>query len=365
MNTISLVYVGMDVHKESVNIVAYKGDEKRPFIVVKKKNREFELRKYFTKLQHKGSLRCCYEAGPSGFSTYRILEDMGIACLVAAPGLIPKKPSERIKTDRRDADMLARNLRAGQLTGVHVPTREDETVREYLHVRDDFKKEQRRYKQKIISLTARHGLHYREGGYWTGKHRQWLNRLPSLSPLQRETLEEYLRHLDYLSENIKRIDGRIEEIATEQRYREKVGQLMTLKGIGTFTALSLISEVSDFRRFASPTEFMSYLGLVPSEHSSGEKRRMGGITKAGNVRLRRLLVEVAWHYRSYTPSKRLLERRRAVEPHISEYADKAGKRLSRRFQHLLFTGKPSPKVVTAVARELCGFVWGVMREETA
>ena len=365
MNTNSVVYVGMDVHKESVNIVAYKGDEQRPSIIVEKKNREYELRKYFKKLKEKGSLRCCYEAGPSGFSTYRMLEEMGIACLVAAPGLIPRKPSERIKTDRRDADILARNLRAGQLTGVYIPTRDDEAVREYLHVRDDFKREQRRYKQKVLSLTARHGLIYREGNYWTGKHRQWLKGLTSLSPLQRETMEEYLRHLDYINENIKRIDGRIEELAAAQRYKEKVERLMSLKGIGTFTALSLIVEISDFRRFASPGELMSYLGLVPSEHSSGEKRRTGGITKAGNSRLRRLLIEAAWHYRSYTPSKRLMERRRVVEPHISQYADKAGRRLSRRFQHLLFTGKPSQKVATAVARELCGFVWGLMREQTA
>lgn len=365
MDNTSVVYVGMDVHKETVNIVAYKGNEERPSIVVEKKNREYELRKYFTKLQQKGSLRCCYEAGPSGFSTYRLLEEMGIACLVAAPGLIPRKPSEQIKTDRRDADMLARNLRAGQLTGVHIPTRKDEAVREYLHVRDDFKKEQRRYKQKIISMTTRHGLMYREGRYWTRKHRQWLKQITSLSPLQKETLEEYLRHLDYIGENIKRIDGRIEEIAAEQRYKEKVERLMTLKGIGTFTALSLIAEISDFRRFASPNEFMSYLGLVPGQHSSGQKRSMRGITKAGNVRLRRLLIEISWHYSSYVPSKRLLERRRKVEPHIREYADKAGRRLSRRFQHLLFTGKPSPKVTTAVARELCGFVWGLMREQTA
>jgi transposase len=355
----------MDVHKEMVHIVGYKGDEQRPSIIVAKKNREYELRKYFKKLQEKGSLRCCYEAGPSGFSTYRMLEDMGIDCIVAAPGLIPRKPSERIKTDRRDADMLARNLRAGQLTSVHVPDEEDEAVREYLHVRDDFKKEQRRYKQKILALLARHGLYYREGNYWTGKHRTWLKNLTSLTALQKESLEEYLRHLDYINENIKRIDGRIEELAAGQRYKEKVERLRSLKGIGTFTALSLIAEISDFRRFASPTQFMSYLGLVPGEHSSGEKRRMGGITKAGNVRLRRLLVESAWHYRSYMPSKRLLERRRAVEPHVRDYAEKAGRRLSRRFHHLMFTGKPSQKIATAVARELCGFIWGLMREQTA
>lgn len=360
----SVVYVGMDVHKESVSIVGYKGDEQRPSIIVEKRNREFELRKYFTKLKEKGSLRCCYEAGPSGFSTYRMLEDMGIVCLVAAPGLIPRKPSERIKTDRRDAEMLARNLRAGQLTGVYVPTKDDEAVREYLHLRDDFKREEKRFKQKILSFTARHGLMYREGRPWTEKHRRWLKNLSSLKPLQRESIEEYVRHLDYIGENIKRIDARIEELATAQRYKQKVQRLMSLKGIGTYTALSLIAEISDFRRFASPTQFMSYLGLVPSEHSSGQKRITGGITKAGNSRLRRLLIEAAWHYRSYMPSKRLLKRRQVVEPHISEYADKAGRRLSRRFHHLLFTGKVSQKVATAVARELSGFVWGLMREQT-
>ncbi|MCF7929470.1 MAG: IS110 family transposase [Spirochaetales bacterium] len=196
-------------------------------------------------------------------------------------------------------------------------------------------------------------------------YRTWLKNLTSLRPLQKETLEEYLRHFDYINENIKRIDGRIEELATAQRYKEKVERLMSLKGIGTYTALSLIAEISDFRRFASPTQFMSYLGLVPSEHSNGQKRHTGGITKAGNGRLRRLLIEAAWHYRSYMPSKRLLERKRVVDPHISEYADRAGRRLSRRFQHLLFAGKPSQKVSTAVDRELSGFIWGLMREQTA
>jgi transposase len=363
----NVIYVGMDVHKETVFIVGYKDAEQIPSIVVQKKNREYELRKYFKKLQQKGELLCCYEAGFSGFSTYRMLEGMGIACLVAAPGLIPRKPSERIKTDKRDADMLARNLRSGQLTGVNIPTRTDEAVREFLHLRDDYKDEQRRYKQKILSLLLRHGLAYRDGENWTGKHRLWIkNAITDLNPLQIETVQEYLRHLDYITENIKRIDQRIEELASEQRYREKVKQLMALKGIGTFTALSIIAEIGDFRRFANPTQLMSYLGLVPSEHSSGERRRQNGITKAGNKRLRRLLVESAWHCRAYNPSsKRLIQRRREVDPQIGLYADKAGKRLSRRYQHLLFTGKPSQKVATAVARELCGFIWGIMREQTA
>ncbi|MDZ7794105.1 MAG: IS110 family transposase [Spirochaetia bacterium] len=362
----SVIYVGMDVHKETVFIVGYKNGEQVPSIVVQKKNRESELRKYFKKLQEKGELLCCYEAGPSGYSTYRMLEGMGIACLVAAPGLIPKKPSERIKTDKRDADMLARNLRSGQLTGVHIPTRADEAVREFLHVRDDYKDEQRRYKQKILSLLLRHGLIYRDGDNWTGKHRLWIKKaIAELNSLQKETVKEYLGHLDYITENIKRIDQRIEALASEGRYREKVKRLMAIKGIGTFTALSIIAEISDFRRFAKPSQFMSYLGLVPAEHSSGERRRQNGITKSGNKRLRRLLVESAWHCRTYDPSsKRLIKRRREVDPQARAYADKAGKRLSRRYQHLLFTGKPSQKVATAVARELCGFIWGIMREQT-
>lgn len=363
----SVIYVGMDVHKETVFIVGYKDNEQTPSIVIQKKNREFELRKYFKKLQEKGELLCCYEAGPSGYSTYRMLESMSIACLVAAPGLIPRKPSERIKTDKRDADMLARNLRSGQLTGVYIPTRADEAVREFLHVRDDYKDEQRRYKQKILSLFLRHGLVYRDGENWTGKHRLWIKKaITEMSALQKETVQEYLGHLDYMSENLKRIDRRIEELASEQRYAEKVKRLMALKGIGTFTALSLIAEVSDFRRFAAPTQFMSYLGLVPGEHSSGQRRRQGGITKAGNSRLRRLLVESAWHCRTYDPSsKRLLKRREGLPQQLNGYADKAGKRLSRRYNHLLFTGKPSQKAATAVARELCGFIWGIMRDQTA
>ncbi|MBI9108646.1 MAG: IS110 family transposase [Spirochaetales bacterium] len=361
----SILYVGMDVHKDWIVIVVFREDETEPFIVVKKKNDKQQLRTYFKKLKEKGRLYCCYEAGFSGFYHYHLLVEMGISCIIAAPGLIPRKAGDHIKTDTRDAESLARNLRAGMLTPVHVPTHQDESVRDYLRMRDDFKMDLKRKKQQILSFLSRLGYIYKDGTYWTGAHRRWLKNIDNLLPLQRETLTNYLIAMEELEQKITLIDNRIEEIAKEEQYNSLVGKLMCLKGIGTLTALSLIVEIGDFKRFASAEKFMGYLGLVPSEASSGSHRRQGGLTKAGNIRLRRPLIESAWHYRYYQPSKRLTQRRKGFSPEIVCYADKAGRRLSRKFQRLVFNGKKSQKAVAATARELSGFIWGMATERIA
>jgi len=360
----SLLYAGMDVHKEWITIVVFRDEEAAPFIMIRKKNDRIVLQKYLRKLMEKGSLQCCYEAGFSGFHHYRILKEMGVPCLVAAPGLIPRKPGNHIKTDNRDAESLAMNLRAGMLTPVHIPTATDEAVRDYLRMRDDFKMDQKRKKQQVLSFLTRLGYKY-DGNYWTGMHRKWIKDIKTLLPLQQETLTEYLIALGELEQKLLLLEDRIEKIAQTEEYTEQVGKLMCFKGIGTLTALSLVVEIGDFARFASAEKLMGYLGLVPSEHSSGDKRKQGGITKAGNIRLRRLLIESAWHYRYYQPSKRLTQRRLGFPPEIVAYADKAGRRLSKKFQHLLYEGKKSQKVVAAVARELSGFIWGMANEQIA
>jgi transposase len=280
----SLLYVGMDVHKDWITIVVFRNDEQNPFICIRKKNETYIVKKYFTKLQEKGKLQCCYEAGFSGFHQYRILKEMGIPCLVAAPGLVPRKPGNHIKTDNRDAESLAMNLRAGMLTPVHIPTATDEAVRDYLRMRDDFKMDQKRKKQQLLSFLIRLGYKY-DGNYWTGMHRKWIKSIKTLLPLQKETLTEYLIALEELDQKLILLEGRIEKIANIEQYTEQVGELMCFKGIGTLTALSLVVEIGDFRRFASAEKLMGYLGLVPSEHSSGNKIKQGGITKAGNILL--------------------------------------------------------------------------------
>jgi len=256
-------------------------------------------------------------------------------------------------------------MRAGMLTPVHIPTVSDEAVRDYLRMRDDFKMDQKRKKQQILSFLARMGYRYEKGNNWTGTHRNWIKNLDTMQPIQKETLKEYMIALEELDEKLVLLEARIEKIAQTEQYVELVGKLMCFKGIGFLTALSLVVEIGDFRRFATAEKMMGFFGLVPSENTSGDKRKQGGITKAGNIRLRRLLIESAWHYRYYQPSKRLTQRRKGFPPESVGYADKAGRRLSKKFQHLLYVGKKSQKVVVSVARELSGFIWGMANGQIA
>jgi transposase len=210
-------------------------------------------------------------------------------------------------------------------------------------------------------LLLRRGIRYEQGGPWTVKHKNWLATLDLGSPLDRQTLDSYLARLQELESTCSQLASEVEGIAEGDRYREPVRTLSAFKGIKTLIALSFITEIGDFRRFSSAAQFMAFLGLVPSEHSSGNKRRQGGITKAGNSHLRRLLVEAAWHYRSYHPTSRVLvERRRGVDPRIISYVNRAGRRLNRKYLHLLLRGKRPQLAVTAVCRELAGFIWGAM-----
>ncbi|HYW81911.1 MAG TPA: IS110 family transposase, partial [Spirochaetia bacterium] len=259
------------------------------------------VRKYFAALTKEADVVAAYEAGCFGFGLYHQLTDLGVAAVVAAPGLIPRKPSDRLKTDRRDARTLALALRAGQLTAVHVPTKQDESVRDYLRMCEDMRDDLRKCKQRILHLLLRRGIRYEQGGPWTVKHKNWLATLDLGSPLDRQTLDSYLARLQELESTCSQLASEVEGIAEGDRYREPVRTLSAFKGIKTLIALSFITEIGDFRRFSSAAQFMAFLGLVPSEHSSGNKRRQGGITKAGNSHLRRLLVEAAWHYRSYHP----------------------------------------------------------------
>jgi len=360
------VYVGMDVDKEK--IVAAKlgngtdGQVEERVIA----NRPSAVKKYFAALAGEGDVVAAYEAGCFGYGLYRQLTEMGVACLVAAPGLIPRKPSDRVKTDRRDAKTLALALRGGQLTGVHIPTKHDESVRDYLRLYEDLRGDLRKAKQRVLHFLLRRGIRYEEGSNWTVRHKEWLSRLEFDSEIDRQTLEVYLAHLLELEHKCAEVTSVVEQIGEGKRYREAVKSLSAFKGIKTLTALAFICEIGDFRRFATAGQFMAFLGLVPSERSSGNKRRQGGITKAGNSHLRKLLVEAAWHYRSYHPSSRtLIGRRKGVDPQIVAYANRAGRRLNRKYLRLLYRGKPSQVAVTAASRELAGFLWAAMVGQVA
>lgn len=307
----SIMYVGIDVHAENSVIAVYKNNEMKPMAVVVKKSDKTVMKAYFKKLLEQGKVVCCYEAGFSGFTMYRYLEDMGVTCVVAAPSKLPRAKGNHTKTDRRDAELLARTLRNGDIVSVYVPNKEDENTREYIRLRADHKKIAKEKKQQLLAFLKRHGLKWYKKVNWTQEMRKWLMKLDMGKELN-EVLREYYITLLETEEKIARMDAKIEEKARDTRYAERVGKLCCLRGVGTLTTLSFITEVGDFRRFKNAGAFMSYLGLTPREHSSGKKRIQGSITKAGNSYLRRLLVESSWHdAKIYNPkpSKRL-ERRR-------------------------------------------------------
>jgi transposase len=367
MNTASIGYIGMDVDKQKVAIAVLRDWEPQVSFEAVIANEPAKIAQFVHRqLRECETVVACYEAGSCGFELYRQLIDLGVNCVVAAPGLIPRKPGDRIKTDRRDARKLAKDLRNGELTRVYVPTIEDEQVRDYLRLSEDFKSDLRKAKQRLLHFLLRHRMCYTEGTNWTEKHLAWIRGLKFDSAIARETLNEYLCHIVDLKEKCQRIAERIEQIAGEPRYKEKVKRLKVFKGVETLIALSFIVEVADFRRFSRAEQFMAFLGLVPSEHSSGGKRRVGSITKAGNSHLRRLLIEAAWQYRSYHPnSKRLIQRRKEAPAQLVSYANRAGRRLNKKYYRLIHTGKPSQVAATAVARELAGFLWGAMCDKVA
>jgi transposase len=283
----------------------------------------------------------CYEAGACGFELYRRITDLGALCIVIAPSSLPKKANDRIKTDRRDAVKLAMGLRSGELSPVYVPTREDEALRDYLRAYEDIKAELKRAKQRLVHFFLRHEIRCEDAKNWSAKYWTWLRSLTFDSPMMALAFEEYVGQITRLEETRKRIADRLEAVAAEEQYETKVKTLRAFKGIGTLTALSFIVEIGDFRRFARAEQFMAFLGLVPSEYSSGGQRRLGSITKTGNGLLRKLLIEAAWHARyCNVHGKTLLKDRAVVSPEIAAYADRAGKRLNRKYWRLLNAKRP-------------------------
>ncbi len=357
------IVVGLDVHAESVTAAILEGDGDHVELI-KLPADLMKIRKLFRRLANKAPVRACYEASGAGFVLQRVLSDDGFHCDVIAPSLIPRKPGDRRKTDRLDAVMLARLYRSGHLTRVHVPSENQEALRRLLRLRTTYRVYCSATKNRISGILRNHGYIFTGGrSTWTKKHRLWLTKLRCKleGPLQTALAIE-LEHLEYLESQHRAIDAELERIALMQPYREKVEALCCLRGVKILTALTLLCEVDDVRRFRSPRSLMAYFGLVPSEHSSGQKERRGSITKAGNIHARRLLVEAAWNNRHRAFAELILNRRRQGQPPaVVAIALKAQHRLYKKFWHL-DQRKHRHVAITAVARELCGFVWAILNE---
>lgn len=358
-----ITYVGMDVHKESIRVAALVPGRETPW-EYSTRNDAGAARRLARKLTRvaPGPVRCCYEAGPCGYGLQRQLIKLGVPCQVIAPSLIPIKPGERIKTDRRDALKLSRMLRAGALTEVRAPTAEEEAVRDLCRARQQSKQDLLRCRHRLSKWLLRSGIHYTAGKRnWTAAHRQWLRSLHVEDPVAQAVFDDYLRAVEWLEERIEGLKEKIESLAALEPYAEPVALLRCFRGVDTVTAMTVVTELHGFVRFESPRALMAYLGLVPSEHSSGGSRRQGAITKTGNVHVRRVLVEAAWHYRHRPVVGVKLRARRQGQPGwVIAAADRAMQRLYRRHWQLLERGKPTNKATVAVARELAGLIWAVL-----
>lgn len=354
--------VGLDVHKESIVAAVLPPDSDRVALATKFENTPGALKTFVERLRSRGALTFVYEAGPCGYQVHRDLTAQGQECVIIAPGLIPKKPGDKVKTDRRDAEKLAQLHRAGQLTAVRVPTRAEEADRDLLRAREDVLAERLRARHRLSKFLLRQGLAWRSGCAWTKRHREWLMGLRFDLESHARTFEVYLRGLEEVEARLEALDRQVLALADNGAWKAVVANLRCLKGVDTLSALTMAVETSDFRRFASAVEFMGYTGLVSREHSSGESVRRYRITKVGNAHLRRVLVEAAWAYsqRDYT-GPTLTKRRGTGSQEAVATARRAQERLCGKFRKMIGKGKPRQKAIVAVARELAGFVWHIGR----
>ena len=367
-----ILKIGMDVHSTNYTLCAMEpviGEEDRIFATIKVTPDYKNILMFIENLKQKlGSdnqydIQCGYEAGCLGYSLYNQLTAAGVKCVILAPTTMLTQQGTRIKTDARDARMIAQCLSYGGYHAVYIPTEEDAAVKEYLRMRDDHKLALKKIKQQINAFCLRYGYHY-EGTKWTLAHLKWLKKL-ELKGLYRETLEEYMASYEEQTAKIERFDRRIEEIAAQERYQEKVKRLGCFLGIRTHTALSLLVETGDFERFAKGNTYAAYLGLAPGERSSSESINRLGITKAGNSHLRLLLVEASGSICKGAvghKSKDLRARQAGNTAEVIAYADKANTRLRSKYYRMIRHGKKRNVAVAAVARELACFVWGMMTD---
>jgi transposase len=357
-----ITFVGLDTHKETITVaLAVGGRDGEVRSLGRIANRPPAIERLARDLARRyGRLRFSYEAGPCGYGLYRQLRRLGHECIVAAPALIPRRPGDRIKTDRRDSLKLARQDRAGELTAVFVPDVEDEAMRDLVRARAAAVAAVTRVRQQLQGLLLRNGVIYDGRTRWTRRHRSWLASLRFEPPAQQIVLDEYRRAHAEAEARRDRLTQALERLMADWKRAPLVGALQAMRGVALVTAATLVAEIGDFRRFAHPRQLMAYLGQVPSENSSGPRIRRGGITRTGNGRVRRVLTEAAWTDLAKPRRNAALEQRRAgLPPAVRAIAGKAETRLAARFRHLLAAGKQRPLAVTAVAREMIGFLWAI------
>ena len=360
----TITFIGLDVHKETISVALAAGRERGEARVYGEiANRPDALRKLLSRLSRDDhELRFCYEAGPCGYGIQRQLTDAGHDCAVVAPALIPKRPGDRIKTNRRDALKLARLHRAGELTSVWVPDPAHEAMRDLVRARLAAVRALRHARQQLSGFLLRQGRHYSRRA-WGPMHRRWLAGLCFEQAAHHVVLEDMIATVEAATARRDRLTQEIEARLDDWSLAPVVRAVQALRGMALVNAATVIAELGDLTRFASPRQLMAYLGLVPSEHSSGDRRRQGGITKTGNNAARRMLVEASWSYR-FPPrvSRELLRRQEGLPKPIREIAWKAQLRLCRRYRRLARAGKPATVVTTAIARELAGFIWAIAQQ---
>jgi transposase len=359
-----ITYVGLDVHKDTIAIALAEADKRGEVREHGKiANTPSALKALTTKLARGGhELRFCYEAGPCGYGIQRQLSADGHGCVVVAPSLIPRKPGEWIKTDRRDAINLAKLHRAGELTPVWVPDPMHEAIRDLVRARLAAVRALRQARQQLSGFLLRHGHHYNRTA-WTLMHRRWLAGLRFDQPIHHHVLEECIAAVEAATARRNRLEAHIDAMLPDWSLAPVVRSLQALRGMAMVAAATLVAELGDITRFAKPSQLMAYLGLVPSEHSSGNTRRQGGITKAGNGAARRVLIEAAWSYRFPARiSREQLLRQESLAKPIRETAWKAQERLCRRYRKLIRGGKLPTVATAAIARELAGFVWAIAQQ---
>jgi len=358
-----LRFLGLDVHAETIAIaVAEPGGEVRSLGTIA--NREDSIRKFIKKLGSPEQLRACYEAGPTGFVLYWQLTQLGVDCVVVAPSLVPKKPGDRVKTDRRDALKLARSHRSGDLTAVWVPDEASEALRDFVRQREAAKQDQLRARHRLTKFLLRTGQRSPLGlKPWTERYMRWLAQVRYTQPAQEVTRLDCMNEVEHMSARVKRLEEAILEVVklAPQPMQEVIRGLQALRGVAHISAVTIAAELGNISsRFESARKLMGYSGVFPSEDSSGNRIWRGGITKAGNAHLRRIVVESAWCYRHLPRvGEKLRKRQQGIPAEITEIAWKAQNRLHKRYRALTMAGKDQRKVMTAVGRELLGFIWAI------
>jgi len=360
----STMYIGLDVHKDTIHIALApgNGEEVRSYGEVRGDLNAID--KALSKLRGvHPKLSVVYEAGPCGYALYRHLTKKGITCAVVAPSMIPKRPGDRIKTDRRDAIKLARLHRAGELTGVYVPSAEDEALRDLTRAREDAVIVHKRARQQLSALLLRQNIRYPGKQAWTQAHKRWTARVSMPHPVQQIVFQEYMNAIDEAHQRVERITEQLRLAMETWRVAPVARSLQALRGVSLVAGASVLAELGDLTRFDNPRHLMAFLGLVPSQYSTGPHQRLGAITKTGNAHARRMLVESAWAYRfPARVSRGLRERQEDLPQKVRDIAWKAQARLCHKYRRLAAKGKLKQVITTAIARELVGFMWAIAKE---